>query len=75
MADTPPFVLPPENSDEGAMARLFINEAAGPHGTAALAVRAMGWMKRVLANRLEHPAQFDAPGATRLRRSSSGHQG
>lgn len=48
------------------MARLFINEAAGPHGDAAQTAQAMGWMKRVLVNRLDHPGQFDALGATRI---------
>ena len=56
------------------MARLFINEAAGPHGDAATTTRAMGWMKRVLSNRLAHPGQFDAPGASRLTEIIQAHR-
>lgn len=40
------------------MARLFINEAAGPHADSGNTVKAMGWMRRVIANRLAHPSPF-----------------
>jgi len=63
---TPLFAMPLANSDAGAMANLFLNEAAGPHRDSTLTVRAMGWMRCVLQNRLAHPAPFGAPGATTI---------
>lgn len=62
----PDLVLPAENTDAGAMARLFIAEAAVPRADAANTVRAMGWMRRVLENRLLHGRDFDASGATTI---------
>ena len=64
MRDNPPFDLPAETTDEGAMARLFINEAAGPHNDPSITLQAMGWMKRVLVNCAQHPREFDAAGST-----------
>ena len=57
-------------SDEGAVCRLLLSEAASPSNPAynsANTLTSMQWMKRVLQNRLDNdPAQFMAPGATSL---------
>ncbi len=63
---TPLFTMPLTNTDAGAMANLFLNEAAGPHRDGTMTVQAMGWMRCVLQNRLRHPAAFGALGATRI---------
>ena len=60
------FTMPISTTDAGAMANLFLNEAAGPHKEATLTLKAMGWMRCVLENRLRHPGMFGAPGATTL---------
>jgi hypothetical protein len=70
---SPLFILPNENTDAGAMARLFINEAAGPHAKADLTVQAMGWMRCVLQNRLKYPGKFGAPGATTITQIITAH--
>lgn len=59
--------LPPANTDEGMMARLFLAETASPEGkgwNVADAKKSMQWMRLVLKNRLDNdPAQFNARGA------------
>jgi hypothetical protein len=59
--------LPPANTDEGMMARLFLAETASPERKGwdvADAKKSMQWMRLVLKNRLDNdPAQFNAPGA------------
>lgn len=57
----PPLALPDENTDAGAMTRLFIAEVAVPGGgDMKEARRAMDWMRCVLMNRLKHPSDFSA---------------
>lgn len=70
---SPLFILPNENTNAGAMARLFINEAAGPDAKADLTVQAMGWMRCVLQNRLKYPGRFGAPGATSITEIITAH--
>ena len=55
------LALPDENTDAGAMTRLFIAEVAVPEGgDMKEARRAMDWMRCVLMNRLKHPSDFSA---------------
>lgn len=65
--------LPAANADEGAMARLFIAEVAAPKTGQKDESKAMGWMRRVLQNRLLHPRDFDAKGATRISQIIAAH--
>lgn len=69
----PDYALPAENTDAGAMARLFIAEAAVPRADSADTVKAMGWMRRVLENRLRHGRDFDARGATTITHIITAH--
>ena len=53
--------LPSEDTDAGAMARLFIAEVEVPeNGDMREARLAMDWMRCVLMNRLKYPADFGA---------------
>ena len=52
------YQLPARATAEGAMARLFIAEASATHPSISDTVTAMGWMRRVLANRLVRPVPF-----------------
>ena len=55
------LALPKENTDAGAMTRLFIAEVEVPDGSDMKeARRAMDWMRCVLMNRLKHPSDFSA---------------
>ena len=63
--------LPPEDTDEGMRARLFLAETASPEHKGwdpDVAKKSMQWMRLVLKNCLDNdPAQFNAPGAKTVR--------
>ena len=63
-------VLPDSSTEAGAVCRLLLAETRGPAYKSynqSTARQAMGWMKRVLANRLANkPGQFYAPHAKNL---------
>lgn len=69
-----PLVLPPPNTDEGLLVRLFLAETASPETkqkatwTLADATKSMQWMRLVLRNRLDNnPQQFMAKGAKTIK--------
>jgi hypothetical protein len=69
-----PLVLPPPDTDQGLLVRLFLAETASPETrqtakwTVADATRSMQWMRLVLRNRLDNnPRQFMADGAKSIK--------
>ncbi len=66
MANRPQVTLPPPNTDQGAMARLFLLEAVSPGMpgyTATENLPAMRLMRQTIENRLKSPAEYGAAGA------------
>lgn len=69
----PPYDLPNQNTDEGALVRLLIIEVGNQPGDPAGVREAMGLMKRVLENRLKSPQDFEARGATTMTQIIQAH--
>ena len=72
-APEPPLKIPEANTEQGALVRLLIVETGPQSGDATDAKEAMGWMKRILENRLRRPADFEAQGATTLTQIIEAH--
>lgn len=73
IAPKPPLKIPDAGTDQGALVRLLIVEVGPQSGDMSDAKEAMGWMRRILENRLRRPADFEARGATTLTQIIQAH--